>query len=393
MLLGNPIESRPMGAAFEPSDRFIAGRDLPPGTLGWHVDCAPNPMDLRPAVETILRALDETRAKGTDGKPLMVLFGEVHSVPAYCHLLPFVANRLHARGEDFVVAQERPFNLWAEATAWGMEPSVPEDLLRQPSYLYDETGRGAVLSALCCVQIGMAPVSTHNELAFFQDKGLKVVFNDVARDRFLLEIDLENPVVARAMQAQPRRNHLHCDGRNSTAPEGIAIRNAVMADLAVDFARRHKVPFILQQTGLTHLFGNETDRRACAYADSLHAMATHRGMEVLAVLPTNHHYKCGLNLLPSGAQRALKDTVVIDGLAEDEFGHEYKDPAMEKAHLCEMLTASGNEIPFYDVGANLEEWRGRAREEAKNILEKYDERQAPRTPRGQKVEKPLAFGP
>ncbi len=46
MFDGNQIETTPLRAAFEPSHRFLAGRDLPPGTLGWHVDCAANPMDL-----------------------------------------------------------------------------------------------------------------------------------------------------------------------------------------------------------------------------------------------------------------------------------------------------------------------------------------------------------
>ncbi len=404
---GNQIETTPLRATFEPSDRFLAGRDMPPGTLGWYVDCADNPMDLRPAVDAITRAIDETRAKAPDGTPLMVLFGENHVCPTHAHLLPFVANRLRARGENFVVAQEGAFNLWTQIASRGMGFLVPEDLLRQPFYLYDETGRSALSALLGYGGAAMAPVSTHNILAFLQEKGLKVVFNDASYIPRLRELDLENPVVARAVQAQSRRNGPQgvlaaCAikdyewknenlNKDPTSPEGIAIRNAVMTDLAVDFAGRHKAPVILQQIGLSHLFGYAAD--GCAYTDSLHAMATHRGLKVVSVFSTKSRDDYGLNLLPFGAQGALKDTVVIDGLGEDEFGHGSGGPELEKAYLHGILEASGNEISFYDVEGSREDWRARAQEEAEQILNTYHARQTPRTVADQGVEKPLAFGP
>ncbi len=121
--MSGPVDfsrSTPEPGAFAPSGG-VYGRDLPPGSIRWHVDCLANPLDPRPAAEDILSAIDERRAELAPGQSLVVLMGESHDYPTHLALQRLVIKGLHARGERLTVADELPHNHWMRIAAKRME--------------------------------------------------------------------------------------------------------------------------------------------------------------------------------------------------------------------------------------------------------------------------------
>ena len=343
---------------------------MPAGSLGWHLDCAENPLDLRPAADLILRAIDERRTALPAGTPLVVLMGEDHLMPTHKELQHLVAKRLRQRGERFTVNFEEPHDFWAKIATKNMSICPPPGLEHMPG-AYDMDG-AAVLSSI--LGFDRLPLLHSNIMAFCYHSRVNAGFNDAARNGY--DLDLKNPLTA-AMAAEhfqqtgqtPAKNYTPCQH-----PIGMAIRNRFMAKQALRHAEQHQAPLILQQTGGEHIFGHESKKYL--YQDSLCARFRLAGAAVLPVFLTSVTDYYGLNVLPAEAHRELPHSVVIDGLAESEFGNE----AAERSFLADIHAASGHELDFYDVAGQKADYESRALRHAADLLAAYAAQNPASTP-------------
>lgn len=378
----------PTAAAFAPSDTFRAGRDMPAGSIGYHVDCSDNPYDLRPAADVILQAIDQRRKTLPAGTKLVVLMGEIHVMPTHLELQHMVISRLHNRGENFTVNFERQHNNWATSACKNMDFKAAQKL-KAPGYCYDPDGRAALSATMTFVQPYFSPISNKSIWAFCYSRNIKTAFNDVEKKRTPQHsyLSMDDPLTARvATEYLEERDPDLCGKQHeieTSSPSGMAIRNRVMAHNALDHARVHNAPLILQSTGAAHVFGAIVENRNYCYQDSLSAVFEREGAAVLPVFITvrTYHYGLnhyGLNILPQDARSLLPQSVVIDGLAKDAFDFFWS--IRERAFLKKIHAASGHEIGLHtrkgqwSFWAGMKErskWKSRARSHAEEILAKH----------------------
>lgn len=322
-----------------PSHVFRGGEGLSP----YHINCSANPLDLRPAVDITLKAIDDRLATLPEGTPLVVLVGENHDTPAHRVYQQLLASRLLARETDFAVAMEWPHNQLAVVAKEEMGIPVSKGLYYEISAL-DTDGRG-VLSAFMGFGTSIyAPLSKHQVIGFCCHNVIKTIFNDAADINGRTALDLRDPFTAAV-------------GRISTAgPDGMAIRNRVMARRGVDYVCRQGLPIIIQPVGLAHVFGWHDQK--VFYEDSLCAAYRKAGAEVLPVFITRPAHSYGLNRLPEEAYPALAGSVLIDGMAENGYNFFSLSRLWggEKRFIKKLQVESGGGLEFYDVEANKKYW-------------------------------------
>ncbi len=370
MDLGTDHSSPAMGA-FGPSDTFVAGQDVPPGSIGWHVDCSANPLDLRPAVDTILHAIEEKLPSASPEKPLVVLFGEAHDTPAQIQLLPLVAEQFAAQGHHFSIAIEMEHNFWL-----GCRHNTPRTLREMPGYQYDPDGLAALSAFLNTWLPQYAPLSNLDLMATFyrivsdSDGRVKALFNDAAREGSiygLITLDFDDPLTKRAGKQSRFQGSLKRNNCPYGSPEGMAIRNQAMAQSAMDHARSHKIPIIFQKTGASHVLGNT--KKGNAFEASLYSLFSDKGAQALAIYPTSRRHGPTLNTPPPEARDAFRHTVVIDGLSEKSFCISDKDA--EAVFVNALRRKSGKNTKLRDHAYGSFEaawWRAIARIHSKNII-------------------------
>lgn len=342
--------SRPAIGAFGPSDTFIAGRDTPPGSIGWHVDCSANPLDLRPAVDTILRAIDEKLPSASPEHPLVVLFGEAHDTPAQRYLLPFTAHRFAAQGHRFSIAIEQDHNSWSVLmNAAGFGIRIPDALHQRPGHLHDPNGLATISAAIAHINPLYAPSSFHDilarhyRLASHSRGKIKLLFNDAAciseESSHASILNLNDPLTAWVAQSSyPSQSMEHLNFPSRSA-EGIAVRNRIMAEIALNHACRNNIPIIFQMTGLVHVFGDVFWN--FSFTDSLYNRLTRSGAKVLPIYIRRELYSPVIE-----TTAVLPHSVVINGLSKRQFeaddsGYAGYNHAPEDAFIKSLFLESG----------------------------------------------------
>lgn len=322
----NEDRSSPTKGAFGPASCFVAGRDAPKGSIGWHVDCSDNPMDLRPAVDIIVRAIEETLPRVPSGSPLVVLVGEDHRMPTHKLLLPFLTMQLAQLGHHFSAAFEHPHDICVRV-ADNLNIGVPLKLRTAPGYWYETDGKAALSSYLGLCLSPLAPLSHLNGLRtlyhLVNNSGgrVRAVFNDaVENNGGMLDLGDRLTKAAVNVYAHVRGKDLSAIKLDTTESGGMACRNLAITYIALRHLSTWGAPILLQQTGVDHVFGNVCDREE--FQDSLMKFFTREDARVVPVFPTSREDHYGLNIAPLEAREAFAQAVVIDGLAEDQFGRE-----------------------------------------------------------------------
>ncbi len=341
----------------QPSATFISG-DSYADQIGHYINCTDNPYDLRPAADIIVAAISERLASLPAGKPLVVEMGEEHKKPSHKELQHLVAFRLLKENKKFTFNFEQPHNVWAGIAKRDMNYDL-ESRLYYGSTSHDPRGQ-AILSAYMGFALSsMAPVSRNNQMAFLYHRGVSSAFNDAARDPSGHYFDLEDSLTRYFMEGNGWALSL-------TSPEGMAVRNQVMARRGLSHAEDQDLSLILQQAGFNHVFGNVQDGEH--YAESLSSAYRDLGADVLPVFLTDSLDSTGINVFSPESYGALSDAVVIDGLAVDEF---WGRSSGEKDFIQKLHKASGDELEFYDVAANEEFYQKQARQHAAAVLRSY----------------------
>jgi hypothetical protein len=206
------------------------------------------------------------------------------------------------------------------------------------------------------------------------DRGIATCFNDAAKTESGA-LDLSDPITRQAAHKYFAAGSIEIPqniGANSAS--GLAIRNAVMAELALAHAQRLESNLIIQPAGLTHVMGNSQDRDL--YPDSLCAEFNKRDAAVLMVVPTNKWF--GLNDIPSDAAAAMKDVIAVDGLAEKVYRQSPSMNPSEWKFLQRIKNASGGEMYLRDVLNERCLFANAAFRHARALLAKYRrQRQTP----------------
>lgn len=388
--MSGPVDfscSTPETVAFAPSE-VVCGRDLPPGSIRWHVDCAKNSLDQRPAAEGILSAIDERRAELDPGQSLVVLMGERHSCPTHYALQRLVMGALHARGERLTIADELPYNHWMRIAANRMERGGREALCHTLGYRADPTGLATLSVCLGYDIQPFAPFSNWSKEAELykwiaadvrqgKDPQIGFLFSDAARDvSDGYHLSLQDPLTGAAMESVFRRHPEWgaVKSKNTINPcsvGGTAIRNEVMAAAALDYAKKRGDLLILQMTGIAHLLGDIKD--GAAFADSLSAAFARAGAAVLVVFPTTQNH--GVNTFPEEAGATLGQAgFVVDGLSEESYkmwilpsGEGILD-GDEINFIQKINAATGDKIPYIEVNKNRADWQQVAGQHVDNIL-------------------------
>src|SRR5690606_11048752 len=136
----------------------------------------------------------------------------------------------------------------------------------------------------------------------------------------------------------------------------------------VSFAKKRGMKMIIQSEGYADLFGLKQE--GCSYETSLCAAYKATGAAVLPVFITAKKYNAGFNILPEAAYQALPGSVIIDGLAEDEFGS--GETEVETAFIRKLHEHSGIPPTRHDMTARKEKYRKLARTDADQILSEFN---------------------
>lgn len=375
----------PTPGSFNPSTTFLAGRDAPAGSIGWQVDCSGNPLDLRPAVETILRAIDEILPTVPSGSPLVVLMGEAHTMPAQILLLPLLATRLAERGSRFSVAFEDSYDFWARQAQ-----GIPETLRQEPWHLHDADGLGVLSVDLACTIRNYAPCSSAETKATVYDlvrqsEGrVKALFNDAAKTEDY-ELDFSDPMVRSFLKRNWLRAMFFRSIRQGASVYGMACRNDIMAKLALEHTHRYNVPVLLQKTGDHHVLGHG---KRLPFGDSLYSCLLRESATVLPLIHQGVDCDDPKRGLPSAAYGVLRHSVVIRGLSDARFGLEeweesagllnqgWEQKAAEISFVRALLRESGLSPKFRDHTTDpfeCAQWRTKAKSHADQILNRVQD--------------------
>jgi hypothetical protein len=363
--------SSPTAGAFTaPHTLVLHGREMPAGSILCAIDCAADPLNVLAPVKKILEVIDARLASLLPGKQLVVLMGEAHSMPTHHAMQALLLQHLQAAGENFTVNIEQSHNSWSMIAKQDMGLTLPGDLVYSPGK-YDADGQAVLSAYLGYKKISVSPVSVLNKKAFCFFKNVKTCFNDTALTQKSM-IDLKNSTVYEAATEYFSKIDLSLpQDIYFTSKEGLVIRNAVMAQLALAHADRHSSNLIIQSTGRAHVMGDKIIEHE--YKHSLCAQFKALGAEVLMVAPTSKEF--GLNKIPPEAAGVMRDCIVVDGLKEYEFGlHDDMNRSTEEewAFLQQINKASGGQMPLVDVLSDRDPYQKAAYKHAADLIERYN---------------------
>ncbi len=199
------------------------------------------------AVATILARREDLDGQGLHDTPLIVLAGEVHSVPAHKVHHMLILNGLADSGQKIVLGYELPHNRLSRTFFNKMnrryDPVIESGL--------QERDRNGILALQC-------------EAGFFgyshSDHSRNILFRYLQRDGRLA---------------------VRFTDRAKRSTSSLGERNHNMGRMMMDFAGAHNASIAVQQCGNNHIAGNnKSGRSAC---DSLSAYFKARGLPILAM--------------------------------------------------------------------------------------------------------------
>ncbi|WP_435641791.1 hypothetical protein [Micavibrio aeruginosavorus] len=339
------------------------------GMAGHYIDCSANPYDLRPAADLIIQAAGRRRAELPPGTPLVILIGEKHPCSAHGELLHMVAQKWTSAGQRFCMGYELDSNNLVQVMTTNMGDLGhldSDDILA-----LDTDGAAGLLSYMTqCVVANDAPETQLNLMAFCHENKIPSIFNDAARDfagQGEMYLDMQNRFNAAVAPAcgVTKKNGIHMYGVG-----GIGIRHQNMAQRGVAFAASHGVDMILQNTGRSHVLGRKYDNfdtRVLSLTEAYQAA----GAVVVPVFITTQGYDGGIDTIPQDRRTHLKDGVVINGLADDEFLADNDNAGAERAFIEKLHRESGCLTQSFDAERHMERNIEAIRNHCDRILTQY----------------------
>lgn len=299
------------------------------------------------AVETILarrRALD---ARGENDKPLVVLSGEIHSMPAhYVHHM-MVLKQLKTAEPSLALACEYEHNHLCETfhrqTGQRASAELAENMRAQ-----DNKGALTVKARLAWSRNLWADHSHATFSHFLLQQKIPVFFTDASVEGGSL--NAADPSTAESMHAcfGKAAGYLHPCSRH-----GQKIRNHHMAGRIVHYAAERQPRIIVQQCGIAHIAGDAADKWPAS--ESLSSGIKAAGFPVLAefLLSADFHKQS----IPGDHELGEQEIIFVEGLSQKEamydeyarrpasrpYAVDFICRAQEAEYLNALLTETGME--------------------------------------------------
>lgn len=370
MTLITEVQGTAEGLAAAETYMFRAGRDMPPGAIRWRVDCSVNPLNILMPAQRIVDAIKERRRELGPGKKLVVIMGELHCSAAHILLQKMVAQLLKrgAETQNFTMSFERAYNAWwHEAKERGI--AVPEEL-KYDFLHHDPKGEAALTCDLR--KDGWRSISELELYKYCYVAEIRSQFNDVSlvNDG---SCDMQDPATC---QVAKQLGHSLPGRFLPESPRGMAIRNVLMAERALQHSAHHKSDIVVQTTGLAHIFGEKSTavEEELPYRESLAARFQECGVDVLPVFITHRRAVCGLNSYPEAAAETIaRSGLCIDGLDESLFNNgprnEYSE--FERNHIIDIQHASQNALESVGILADTSNYRNISAMAVQRLIERY----------------------
>ncbi|PJB69138.1 MAG: hypothetical protein CO093_11235 [Alphaproteobacteria bacterium CG_4_9_14_3_um_filter_47_13] len=350
-----------------PSATFCSGE----GISKHYINCEADPYDLRPIADFILKAANTLLIEASPEKPLVILVGEEHTLPAPKALLQLLATRFLQNRQEFTVNFEDSHNAWSHIALIAMGKSVPRGLFYNCAE-FDQKGLGVLSSQIGFQLYDYAPYSQNSLMSFCYENKITTLFNDAARWKRSY-LDLSDPHI-KEVAAQKKITEKKI---NIASDKGIDIRNIFMAERGVKAAKENKVKLILQHCGLQHIFGDSS----LLASSRMPLCKTYQqaGAIVLPVFISTKFDNFGVNRVPPEFYDELSKSIIVDGLPEKKFRKSFLSRlwGAEKREYKKLCGHSGHEIEFHDISEKRETYRNLARGHADDILAAYEATKLP----------------
>lgn len=316
------------------------------------VDCSGNPYDVRPATDKILDMAAKLTREKQDGKPVVILMGENHDTSAHMVLQHDLVSRLSQIKAKASLCFEYSNNI-----AFELAPSILKDVAKQVGlsgddmaaldlpediryqfHIYDKNGlMGIAIHSFNGSRLDRSNVAKQNLKRFCYNHRFPCAFTDVAKKYSDSDdygtLDNGDPDVG----YYARELGFSEEEYSTICPEGMAIRNAVIAERIMECADHNNSDVVVQITGMAHVFGEMS--QGFAYEHSLHAALEKHGAHILPVIIDKWKFS---HKIPEGAEKAFAQSVFIKGLPESSFEPDEADK--ETALISRMHKESGGEL-------------------------------------------------
>lgn len=320
----------------------------------WRVSCAANPYDLRPAVSTIVGAIEETLASMPPDEPLFVIMGEDHGHTADKLLQQAVLTHLTT-----------PENRSTFRPALGYEFShdMPERILKP--YLtgnewktIQRHNKLGDLNPLIAMTVASddASCAFTNLFTFAASSNLRTAFNDAVinygKDPSLSYLNQKDPETRRLItQYAPQELDHRIIARSRT---GLYLRNIMIVENALVHAKAAQARVYIQQCGKAHIAGIQNGFYFAPsyfpYKESLMTLFHERQARTLAVI-TDSGDKFPSELPRKSLPAVNAAGIIIENLAGENFRNTPEGYDREIALIKKIAHNSGHIFDAFNIEA------------------------------------------
>lgn len=327
------------------------------------ISCARNPFDISP----VLEALDKRLDKQPPARPLVILMGEEHIIPAHKVLRQAIIQHLCSRSK-VAYGMERSHNLLDTLISKSFGLNSP---LFGSGYLKDRDPEGhylieAFIGAAVPVH---SPVTALNLMTACRDMGISVRANDAAKIKkdghFYL--DAQDPLTAQYLELLQAD---HPDDISVHDQQGIALRNFMIVENALAHMQESGAHVYVQDCGMGHMLGYKNNRTQAQwlYQDSLSALFKAHDIDVLPIFPSLMTFQPE-NLCDEGLHSLDEGAIIVTDMNEQRLFSFMPSPDMEDTVLQKMAQCNPATIKIHLSNQNVHS--SQLKEKAATILQKW----------------------
>ena len=343
-----PSGLQPLPRGIVPHDDPVTGRDY----------IVSGPHDMRAVDELIHKIVCEERAGMATGGRLYIVMGERHGMPSNVLAQAGLVDNLTATSESgqnphgkVIVSVENPKNLPGFLAREGFGLDVPEDFAIHESEKNDPLNHAFARAQILKGKNVEAPISDNILLSRVLQADAPLVLSDAMQKT----MNIDNPDEAyevlhwlddEARIFAQRFYNMDMDGPDAELlepenPDGMHVRNAVMAKRTIDAAQKHEADTVIVTAGSAHVEGDRYD--GLPYETSLTKMfeegiRPQDRIVTISFAEADDEGEPVLNTIPDEMLAAHPDHVIIRGLSSEAFFKTQvgPEPEIEQAELAHI---------------------------------------------------------
>lgn len=305
---------------------------------GVVVDCAADPLDLRPAHDHILARVEAVSRNLRSGQPVVILLGEYHMRPVTKLLQTMLLDTLSQDPNSKIACGlEYPhdgFGTLLESSGFKVTPADYPALIRN-----DFDGQRGLTVSLAALTLENAPVTSDTFFNFCRDRALSTRFNDAAINPETMTLNDHDPLtLAIIEQCAPRG--IPKDIIPAASNMGLALRNIVMVQNTMKHIQDSGATIYVHHCGADHVYGFRGD--GCASQHSLAAIFEDAGVATIPVLTC---YGEDVSALPLEAKKFFTRSVTLANLSDESFDGASEG---EAGFIQKVATHSGAQFSVFE---------------------------------------------